>query len=74
MRRCIHFEDNARKKGSGPKDPLYEPLFKIKWVLDEMMKAQTKQWVPGQCVTIHESMIKYIRGAFKGTRLDFPFT
>jgi len=66
MRRYIHFEDNARKKGYGPKDPLHEPLFKIKWVLDEMMKAQTKQWVPGEHVTIDESMIKYM-----GKAVDF---
>jgi len=60
MLRYIQFEDNARKKGSGPKLPPYEPLFMINWVLDEMVKAQTKQWAPGEYVTIDESMIKYM--------------
>lgn len=37
MRRFIHFVDNKDKKQNGHED--YSPIFKVKYVLDKLMKG-----------------------------------
>ena len=58
MRQYIHFADNHSKKAKG--EIGYHALFKVKYVLDEMMKGMRKSWTAGQHVTIDESMIRYM--------------
>ena len=39
---------------------MYDPLCKVSYALDEMMKGMHRAWVAGKHVTIDESMIKYM--------------
>ena len=58
MRRFIHFSDNSRRKGKGISG--FDPLFKVRYPLDVMMKGMRSAWTAGQHVTIDESMIRYM--------------
>ena len=58
MRGCIHFVDNDKKKEAG--QPGYDPLFKVRTVLELMMSGIQKCWTAGQKITIDESMIRYM--------------
>ena len=54
----IHFADNnkARKKGT----PGYDPLFKVQYPFEVMMKGMRACWTAGQHVTVDESMVRYM--------------
>ncbi|GFH50228.1 hypothetical protein CTEN210_06704 [Chaetoceros tenuissimus] len=57
LRRYIHFEDNRNAK---PKtNPLFDPLWKIRWALDSVSNNIRKAYNAGKDVTIDESMIRY---------------
>jgi hypothetical protein len=58
MRRFVHFCDNQTRKRKGMHG--YDPLCKVSYALDEMMKGMHRAWVAGKHVTIDESMIKYM--------------
>ena len=58
LRRYIHFADNSKAKLKGTAK--YDPLFKVKYVLDVMMNGMRLTWTAGQYITIDESMIKYM--------------
>ncbi len=57
MRRHIHFTDNRNKKSSD--HPCYDPLFKVKYIMNELMNSMRKAWIAGGKIAIDESMIKY---------------
>ena len=57
MRRYIHFVDNRDRRKDG--EPGYDPLFKVRPVLDAVMDGLRRAWVAGEKITIDESMIKY---------------
>ena len=58
MRRFIHFSDNSKRK---PKTVCgYDPLFKVRYPLDVLMKGMRGAWLAGKHVTIDESMIRYM--------------
>jgi hypothetical protein len=63
MRRYIHFCDNDKRKAKG--QPGYDPLFKISWILDAILKGIQKVWVAEQHLAIDEGMIKYMGRAIK---------
>ena len=63
MRRYFHPALNKREIPKGKKG--YDPLFKIRFVLDVVMKGLAAAWVAGQWITIDESMIKY-KGKYVG--------
>ena len=58
VRRFIRFvkEEQRFKKG----DANYDPLYKVRPVIDMIMKNLQKNWVAGERITIDESMIKYM--------------
>ena len=58
MRRYIHFCDNSKKKSKGTRG--FDPLFKVRYPLDVMMKGMRLAWTAGMHVTIDESMIRYM--------------
>ena len=58
MRRFIHFSDNSKRKGKGISG--FDPLFKVQYPLDVMMKGMRSAWTAGKHVTIDESMIRYM--------------
>jgi hypothetical protein len=58
MRGYIHFVDNDKKKEAGQSG--YDPLFKVRTVLELMMTGIQKCWTAGQRITIDESMIRYM--------------
>jgi hypothetical protein len=58
MRRCIHFCDNFARKAKDIKG--YDPLFRVRYPLDIMMKGMRLAWTAGKHVTIDESMIRYM--------------
>ena len=57
LRQYIQFTDNDQRVPAG--EPGHNPLNKISWAMDVMMKGCRKAWVAGKAVTIDESMIKY---------------
>ncbi len=57
MSQYIHFVDNVKKKKRD--HPNYDPLYKIKYVLKELMKGMKQAWTTGMRVTIDQSMIKF---------------
>ena len=57
MRRYIHFTDNKDKKPTN--HPHYNPLYKVQYVLNELMNGMRTAWIAGDKITIDESMIKY---------------
>ncbi len=67
MRRYIHFTDNSKCKNK-PKDESdtnYDPLSKIRYILEQLMKGMHNSWTAGKNVVIDESMIKYCGRAIK---------
>jgi hypothetical protein len=58
LRRYIHFADNSMQNRKG--ECGYDPLLKVRAVIDAMMKGLRKIWTAGKYVTIDESMIKYM--------------
>jgi hypothetical protein len=57
LRRHIHFAENDQRKNEG--EPGYDPLFKVRYVLDKIGKGLIKMWQAGQNLSLDESMIKY---------------
>ena len=58
MCQYILFSDNKKQI---PKGVLgYDPFFKVRDVLDEMMKGMSSAWNGGKHVTIDESVIKHM--------------
>ena len=60
MRHYIHFTDNSKCKNK-PKDKSdknYNPLSKIRFILEQLMKGMHSSWTAGKNVVINESMIK----------------
>lgn len=58
MRRFIHFSDSTKRKGKGSIG--FDPLYKVRYPLDVMMKGMRSAWNAGKHVTIDESMIRYM--------------
>ncbi len=46
-------------------DTNYDPLSKIRYILDELMKGMCNGWTAGKNIVIDESMIKYCGRAIK---------
>ncbi len=57
MRRFIHFSNNRDKHPVGHSK--YNPLYKVQWILDKLMCGMRSAWIPGERVTIDESIVKY---------------
>ena len=55
--RFLHFADNDKHIRRG--DEGYDILFKVRYVLDLIMKRLGHAWNAGERVTIDESMICY---------------
>jgi hypothetical protein len=64
VRRFLHFADNDKRIRRGDKG--YDVLFKVRYVLDDIMKGLGCAWNAGEKVTIDESMIRY-----NGRTVDF---
>ena len=58
MWRNIHFSDNSKIKHKGVRG--YDPLFKVIYPFQIMMKGMIFVWTAGKHVTIDKIMIKYI--------------
>ena len=58
MRKSIHFADNDNHKPRGHIQ--YDPLFKIRILIDHISKNVSKAFLPGEHLTVDESMIKYM--------------
>jgi len=58
MHRFIHFSDSSKRKGKGISG--FNPLFKVRYPLDVMMKGMRSDWTAGKHVTIDKSMIRYM--------------
>jgi hypothetical protein len=57
LRRHIHFAENDQRKNKG--EPGYDPLFKVRYVLDKIGKGLIKVWQAGKNLSLDKSMIKY---------------
>ena len=57
LRRYIHFDDNRNAKSRS--HPLFDPLWKIKWILEKVMNNLRNAYNAGEKLTIDESMIRY---------------
>ncbi len=57
LRRHIHFADNHKQKRQG--ETGYDPLFKVRYVLDEIGKGLKRVWSAGKNLSLDESMMKY---------------
>ena len=57
LRRYLHFDDNRNKKPHN--HPSYDSLWKIRWVLENVMDCMRNAYQPGERITIDESMIRY---------------
>ena len=57
LRRHIHFAENDQRKNAGESG--YDPLFKVRYVLDEIGKGLIRVWRAGQKLSLDKSMIKY---------------
>ena len=58
MWRKIHFSENSNIKQKGVRS--YNPIFKVSYPLEIMMKGVRGVWTAGNHVTIDNSMIKYM--------------
>jgi hypothetical protein len=56
LQRFIHFAGNSKRKKRG--EAGHDVLFKVRHILDEIMKGLQKSWNAGERVTINESMIR----------------
>ena len=65
MRRDIPFSDNSRINKKGVR--IYNPLFKVFYMLQIIMKGMRGVWTSRKHVTIDKSMIKY-----KGKTITCP--
>lgn len=63
VKRFLHFATTSQ--GPKPDDPKYDPLFKIRSVLDTVQEKLHKAWNCGEKVTIDEGMVKYNGRAIK---------
>ena len=57
LRRYIHFEDNRNAKPRS--NPLFDPLWKIRWALESVSQNIRKSYNAGKDVAIDESIIRY---------------
>jgi hypothetical protein len=58
LRNFMHFLKTKEQKKKG--EPGYDPLFKVAYVLSQIMAGLRLAWVAGERVTIDESCIKYM--------------
>ena len=58
MQRNIHFSDNSKIKHKGVRG--YDPLFKVSYQLEIIMKGMRGVWTDGKHLTIDDIMIKYM--------------
>lgn len=57
LKMCLHFADNTGQK---PKDhPDYDPLYKIRIVLDRCVATYLENIIPGKNLSVDESMLKF---------------
>ena len=57
MRSFVHFTNSDERP---PRDhPNYDPLFKVRSMLNTIMDGIRKAWSAGMNITIDESMIRY---------------
>ena len=57
IKMCLHFADNSGQK---PKDhPEYDPLYKIRPVLDRCAATYLEHIIPGKKISVDESMLKF---------------
>ena len=56
-RRLIHLCGNVHVRHRVT--PKYDPLGKVRYVLQQLMKTMRNGWIVGKRITIDESMIKY---------------
>ncbi len=61
MRRYIHFTDNSKcnNKPLNESDTNFDPLSKIHYILNELIKGLWNAWTAGEKISINERMIKY---------------
>ncbi len=52
----LHLQSKHKCKG----DDGYDPLFKVRYAMDAMLKGINRAWNVGQRVTVDESMIRYM--------------
>jgi hypothetical protein len=57
IHRHIHFVDNHKQKCESELG--YDPLFKVRYVIDEIGKGLIRVWSTGKKLSIEKSMIKY---------------
>lgn len=57
IRRFFHCNDNSKWKPKG--QPGYDPLFKVRPVLNMFSEVLKTPWVMGRCISVDEMMIKY---------------
>ena len=55
IRSHLHFSDASQQAPKGSKD--YDPLFKVRYIIDELMKSMRSCWIAGDRVAVNESMI-----------------
>jgi len=59
IRRFMYFSDNSLRKTKITKGTKgYEPLFRVKYLLEVAMKGMQLSWNAGKHVTVDESMIQ----------------
>lgn len=57
IRRFLHFNDNAKWKAKG--QPGYDPLFKVRPLLNMFSEVLKGPWIMGRSISVDEMMIKY---------------
>ena len=57
LMRYIHFSDGSKQKRRGQTG--YSPLFKVSEIVNKISSAMRASWLPGEKITVDESMIRY---------------
>jgi hypothetical protein len=71
LRRCLHITNPALYEHIQKGDVGYDKLRKVRWLVDEIRNASSREWSLGKFVTIDEMMVRY-KGSYCPIRQYMP--
>jgi hypothetical protein len=71
LRRCLHITNPDTYEHIPKRDPLYDKLRQVRWLVEEIRNACMKEWSLGKFLTIDEMMVRY-KGSYSPIRQYMP--
>jgi hypothetical protein len=71
LRRCLHITNPGTYEHIPKGDPHYDKLRQVRWLVEEIRNACTREWSLGKFLTIDEMMVRY-KGSYSPIRQYMP--